>query len=121
MKTFGIAMTNASSVCGLCMLAATWVASASASQTDIPAPAGSGAFGRAVVVLASGNIVVTDPEFGAGATPNIGAVYLFDRTGLLISVLTGSHANDHVGSDGVTVLANGHFVASSSRWLNSTG
>ena len=91
-----------------------------ATQTDIPGPAGSGAFGTSVTVLPNGNFVVTDPTYSipAGAA-SVGAVYLYDGATLsIISTLTGSTANDSVGNGGITVLTNGNFVVSSSSWNN---
>src|SRR5437773_10645229 len=63
-----------------------------------PNPSANDGFGVAVTPLSSGNVVITAPADDAGGT-NAGAVYLFNgRTGALISTLTGSHANDQVGS-----------------------
>ena len=89
-------------------------------QTDIVGPAGSGEFCRSVTVLPNGNIVVTDPLFDkSGPTvADVGAVYLFSPTGVLISTLTGSTANDNVGNGGVVVLSNGNFVVRSQNWDN---
>ena len=88
-------------------------------QSDIVGPPGSGSFGTQVVALPNGNIVITDPYYDEGATANVGAVYLYNGTTLaLISKLTGSAANDRVGSGGVTALSNGDFVISSSGWDN---
>ena len=78
-----------------------------AAQVDIHGPTGSAAFGTTVTVLPNGNIVVTDPN---GPVSNIGAVYLYDPNGNLISTLTGSTQDDHVGSGGVAVVGNGNFV-----------
>ncbi len=96
-----------------------------ATQIDIAGPAGSGAFGTSVTVLPNGNIVVTDPYYDAGATEDVGAVYLYDgATGAQISALTGSTAGDMVGRDhwsgepAVTVLSNGNYVVSSPNWDN---
>jgi hypothetical protein len=86
-----------------------------AQQIDISGPTGSAWFGQAVAVLPNGNIVVTDPN---GPVSNVGAVYVYSPTGTLISTLTGSSANDHVGSGGVTVLSNGNFVVMSPAWNN---
>lgn len=75
-----------------------------------------GSFGESVVVLSNGNVVVTDPTSNltqAGA----GAVYLYNgQTGALLATLTGSTANDGVGSSGVTALSNGNYVVSSPSW-----
>jgi hypothetical protein len=90
-----------------------------ASQIDIVGPVGSGRFGRSVTALPNGNIVVTDPDYDAGTTVDVGAVYLYDgATGALISTLTGSTAGDQVGYDGVTVLSNGNYVVVSHYWDN---
>ena len=83
-----------------------------------PHPAAGNAFGTHVVVLNTGNVVITAPFDDAGGT-NAGAVYLFNgTTGALISTLTGSSANDNVGSGGVKALSGGDFVATSSAWDN---
>jgi hypothetical protein len=89
---------------------------------DIVGPAGSGAFGTIVALLPGGNVVITDPGFSLPAGPaNVGAAYLYDgRSGTLLSALTGSQANDQVGSGGVAVLANGSFVVLSPGWHNGT-
>ena len=88
-----------------------------AAQTDIPGPAGSGTFGKAVTYLPNGNFVVTDPTYSLTtptAVASVGAVYLYNGSTLaLISTLTGSSANDKVGEGGVTVLSNGNFVVRS--------
>ncbi len=90
-----------------------------ATQIDIAGPAGSGAFGTSVTVLPNGNIVVTDPYYDAGATEDVGAVYLYDgATGTQISALTGSTAGDQVGYDDVIVLRNGNYVVRSTLWDN---
>jgi uncharacterized protein DUF5650/dockerin type I repeat protein len=81
-----------------------------------PHPTPGDLFGSAVVPLSTGNVVVTAPYDTAGGD-KAGAVYLFNgRTGALISTLTGSHANDYVGSAGVTALTNGNFVVRSPAW-----
>ncbi len=49
-----------------------------------------------------------------------GAVYLYNsQTGALISTLTGSTANDNVGSSGITALSNGNFVVGSANWQSA--
>ena len=73
-------------------------------------------FGASVTALSTGTTVVTATldDFGAA---NAGAVYLFNTTtGALVSTLTGSTANDNVGSGGITVLSNGNFVVRSLNW-----
>jgi hypothetical protein len=90
-----------------------------ADQTDIVGPPGGGSFGTSVTVLPNGNIVVTDPYYDAGPTPDVGAVYLYNgATRALISTLTGSTADDQVGEGGVTVLSNGNYAVSSRYWNN---
>src|SRR5688572_2745039 len=90
------------------------------SQTPITGPAGSGQFGATVAVLPNGNMVVTDPGFDQttpSAVANVGAVYLLNgATQAVISTLTGSTANDQVGSGSITVLSNGNFVVRSPNW-----
>lgn len=91
----------------------------SATQIDIPPPAGSGAFGTNVYALSSGNYVVTDPSWDtAGGVADVGAVYLYSATGTLINVVTGSSSGDGVGSNGVYLLANGNYVIASPFWRN---
>ncbi|MEO8672556.1 MAG: hypothetical protein ABI411_14655 [Tahibacter sp.] len=91
-----------------------------AAQIDIPGPAGSVAFGRAVKALPNGNIVVTDPAFTdpSNAILQVGAVYLLTPVGSVISRVTGGIAGDHVGSGEITVLSNGNFVIESPDWHN---
>jgi len=85
-----------------------------------PHPAAGNQFGASVVSLATGNVVITSPYDDAGGA-DAGAVYLFNgRTGELISTVTGSHADDHVGSGGVTALTNGNFVILSPDWDSDT-
>ncbi len=88
---------------------------------DLVGPAGSVAFGANITILPNGNFVVIDSAFASGALAKVGAVYLFDgKTRALISTLTGSQANDQVGSDGITVLNNGNFVIRSRSWANGS-
>jgi hypothetical protein len=88
------------------------------SQSSITGPGGSGQFGATVAVLPNGNIVVADPGFDGG-NADIGAVYLYNGASLaLISTLTGSTANDQVGSGGITILSNGNYVVRSPNWDN---
>ncbi len=94
---------------------------AHAALVSIPGPAGSGAFGTSVTVLSNGNFVVTDPNYSIpGGAANVGAVYLYDGlTRALISMLTGSTANDRIGSN-VTALTNGNYVVVSTLWDNGS-
>ena len=83
-----------------------------------PNPSADNGFGETIVVLSTGNVVITSPYDDAGGT-DAGAVYLYDgSTQELISTLIGSSDYDYVGIDGVTALANGNFVVSSSEWKN---
>ena len=91
-----------------------------ATQIQIHGPVGSGTFGEWVSLLPNGNIVVTDPDYTEGAIQKVGAVYLFGPTGMMISKLTGSSADDRVGNGGVTVLTNGNFVVKSYQWDNGS-
>ncbi len=78
---------------------------------------GSEAFGSAVTVLTNGNYVVVDPLHDAGGVADVGAVHLYDgATDRRISTLTGSSAQDRVGSKGVAALASGDFVVVSPQW-----
>ncbi|CAG0929332.1 hypothetical protein TFLX_01259 [Thermoflexales bacterium] len=106
-------------IVSLVAAAATLLALA-ATQTDLIGPVGSEVFGRRVVVLPNGNIVVTDPYYDApGPITDTGAVYLYNSaTGVLISRVTGGQANDQVGSGGVDTLTNGNYVVLSPDWDN---
>ncbi|OWK39892.1 Filamentous hemagglutinin-like protein [Fimbriiglobus ruber] len=74
-----------------------------------------------MVPLSTGNVVITAPDDSAGGT-DAGAVYLFNgSTGALISTLVGSHADDKIGTAGVTVLTNGNYVVDSSSWSGNIG
>jgi autotransporter-associated beta strand protein len=87
-----------------------------------PHPTIGGDFGATIKVLSSGNIVVTSPGDNLGGS-NAGAVYLFDGlTGVLISALVGSSANDGVGAVGdLIILANGNYVVASPHWNGDRG
>ncbi len=100
------------------LLLALAAGSIAAAQIDIHGPPGSGQFGDSHAILPNGNIVVTDPGFSIGSIAYVGAVYLYGPDGVLISSITGSQANDAVGSDGIVVLSNGNFLVSSTRWNN---
>lgn len=104
----------------LALSAVLFMPTANAGQVDIVGPASSGKFGKSVLTLPNGNIVVCDPEMWV-PTGTLGAVYLYSRNGVLISTLTGSNSGDRVGSEGVISLANGNFVVSSSHWNNERG
>jgi hypothetical protein len=75
-------------------------------------------FGELVEFLPNGNIVVVDSYGGPNAS---GGVWLFSRSGALLASLRGSSPDDHVGSSGITVLANGNFVVCSPKWNGYRG
>ncbi|MCB1116129.1 MAG: filamentous hemagglutinin N-terminal domain-containing protein, partial [Chlamydiia bacterium] len=85
-----------------------------------PNQGGGNSFGKIVVALPNGNVVVTKPGddlFGASS----GAVYLYNpQTKALLSILTGSQTADLVGNNGIEVLTNGHFVVKSTSWKNGS-
>ncbi|PMS33439.1 two-partner secretion domain-containing protein [Trinickia symbiotica] len=88
---------------------------------DPSAAAGNQHGSGGVTELSNGNIVVSSPQDNFGAS-GAGAVYLYNgRTGALISTLTGSNANDAVGSNGITTLANGNYVVDSASWNGNMG
>lgn len=70
--------------------------------------------------LPNGNIVVADPAYGTTDARNLGAVSLFRPDGTLIQRVEGTHQDDALGSGGITVLDNGHFVVSSPGWGGGT-
>lgn len=68
--------------------------------------------------LANGNIVQVSFYDDFAAT-DAGAVYMYRQSdGALLSMLTGSSADDHVGGAGITALATGNFVVGSDDWDN---
>jgi hypothetical protein len=88
-------------------------------QLDILGPIGSEQFGRQVVALSNGNIVVIDPYYDLGGVVDVGAAYLYEgSTGTLISSTTGTTEYDQVGLGGIIVLTNGNYVVASPRWNN---
>ncbi len=66
--------------------------------------------------LPNGNIVVADPAFSTVGAQNRGAVSLFRPDGTLIQRVEGTRQDDALGSGGITVLDNGHYVVSSPDW-----
>ncbi len=75
-------------------------------------------FGVQRILLNSGNVAVSKPFDNAGGT-DAGAVYVYNRTtGALVSVLTGSSAEDSVSEQGLIDLRNGNFVIVSRDWNN---
>lgn len=84
-----------------------------------PHPSADNGFGRTIVPLSTGNVVITAPGDDAGGT-DAGAVYLFNgTTGDLISTLIGSHDGDYIGEN-VYALPNGNFVVTSPAWDNGS-
>jgi filamentous hemagglutinin family protein len=84
-----------------------------------PGGTSGGSFGKIVVPLSTGNVVITRPNESTAVT-NAGAVYLYNgATGALISTITGSTSGDLVGKDGIIALSNGNFVIRSLSWINS--
>lgn len=69
-----------------------------------------------VTELTNGNLVVAKPYADVDGITNAGSVSLYHGiTGQLISIISGSSANDSVGL-GVTALTNGNFVIVSPMW-----
>ncbi len=97
------------------------IAAPSASTLDIVGPSGSHNFGQNALVLSNGNFVLWDPNYDASATrTGVGEVSLYSgTTHQLISMLTGSTTNDHVGENGVFAVGHGNFVVVSSEWDNN--
>lgn len=90
------------------------------SSTDLrPAGAGQNVVGG-IRVLPNGNILVRDPGFDFDGTPDVGAVHLYRPSGILVSTLRGSQANDWVGT-GLLELSNGHLVIVSGYWNGTAG
>ncbi|MES2594108.1 MAG: choice-of-anchor D domain-containing protein [Verrucomicrobiota bacterium] len=103
------------------LLSAVWIHGAPQFAEFIdPNPNVGNGFGKTVVALSTGNVVITSPSDDLGGT-NAGAVYLFNgATGSLISTLRGGRANSQVGSSGVTALPNGNFLIHSPNWGDGT-
>ena len=71
-----------------------------------------------IIELANGNIIVSSPSDDFVAT-DAGAVRLFRQDGTLLSILTGSTANDMVGNNVTALTGNNNAVASTPNWTNS--
>ncbi len=80
-------------------------------QIDLVGPPGSGRFGGNIRRMASGNLLVIDPLYDNGSIVDAGAIYLYDgQTYALISKLTGSHAQDKLGSGGTYQLNDNDYI-----------
>lgn len=66
--------------------------------SDIPGPPGTQYFGEVAFPLPNGNIVVLDSGFDAGGTSDVGAVFLYSPSGILISQVRGSSPGDLAGT-----------------------
>lgn len=111
-------------ILAVCLLGSSSVplGAASPALTQIVGPTGSSQYGSMVKALPSGNVVVVDPTYTSATYGSaVGAVYLYDVSGALISTLTGDMAGDNVGGGGVTVLEDGNFVVNSPKWHSNTG
>ncbi len=81
---------------------------------------GSGVGSGGVFDLGNGNILVSSP----GWDGDLGAVTFSKGNGSLVGNVTllnslvGSSSGDRIGSNGITVLANGNYVVSSPNWNN---
>ncbi len=75
-----------------------------------------------VTALSNGNYVVASPRWNNAAVSQVGAATWvagggrFSGTVTANNSLTGSSANDNVGSGGVTALSNGNYVVVSPQW-----
>jgi Repeat of unknown function (DUF5650) len=106
--------------------------SAVSNTIDIVGPSGSWYFGRTVLALPNGNFVIIDPAYSSDHGSFLGAVYLYNPRGELISTLTGASPYIALGNGGITVLSNGNFVVCSppdppsrntygyTTWVNGT-
>ncbi|MDR2325168.1 MAG: YDG domain-containing protein [Acidovorax sp.] len=79
-----------------------------------------------ITVLDNGNYVVASSNWANGTAAAAGAVTWVSSSGSKSGVvsssnsLVGAQTNDSVGSGGITALANGDYVVSSSNWANGT-
>ncbi len=87
-----------------------------------PTPTVNNGFGTFTRVLDNGNVIISAPRSDTGGQVGTGAVYLFDsKTGALLSNLRGAQAGDEIGSNGVRVLGNGHYLVLSPKFNTVTG
>lgn len=101
------------------------VGSSNADRLGEPADyAGTPAAQLPVLPLHDGNYVVNAMHWSDGAVPDVGAVLRANGNGGTVgtisptNALVGTTADDRVGSGGVYVLANGHYVVASPEWQN---
>ena len=103
----------------ICLLSASFLISAA--QIDLSPPINANIssvnFGSSVLVLPNGNFAVADNAATVSGASEAGAVYLFNPAGTLISTLTGSHTQDHVG-DELKAVGTSNFVVVSYQWDN---
>ena len=80
----------------------------------------------APVEISGGNVVFGSPEWDNGAVVDAGAVtWINGSTGLAGPItssnsLVGTVATSRVGSGGITLLSNGHYVVASPAWADAT-
>lgn len=87
---------------------------------EVVGPAGSEEFGEHVLVLSNGNYVVVDERWDDGDIEDVGAVYLYDGvTNQLISRVTGTTADDRVGSGSAHEVGTSDVVVLSASWDGS--
>ncbi len=95
----------------------------SAANSLVGSIAGDGIGNGGVTALSNGNYVVRSYSWNGG----FGAVTWgngFSGTAGVVSAansLVGNAASDSVGSNGITVLANGNYVVSSPNWTDASG
>ena len=79
-----------------------------------------------VTTLTNGNYIVSTPQWDNGGVTDVGAVTWGNGSGGTVGLvsasnsLVGSIANDKVGNDGATELANGNYLVLSSNWDNAS-
>lgn len=92
-----------------------------AQQTEIVGPVGTQRFGYKLETLPNGNYVVTDPYYDDGVIQDVGAVFLYNgQTHMLMSMVTGSSANDMIGLYEILVLKDNYFLICSINFDNGS-
>jgi filamentous hemagglutinin family protein len=82
---------------------------------------------NALTVLANGNYIVRSNVWDNGTLVNAGAVTWGSGTSGVSGVITasnslvGGRANDTIGSQGITLLTNGHYLVRSAAWDSGSG